>query len=788
MITASPPQEPPVRLPLNQPKPLDFIEPAELNQLSKIGVLAEDLDDENDSEDEGIEDYKEGGYHPVFIGECLIGRYVVLQKLGWGHFSTVWLCKDLKFDTYVAIKLQKSASHYLEAAFDEVEILQKAVKHSETKEWFDDLRKLDGGRKEKYSKQDCYTVQLLNAFIYQGPYGKHFCMVFEILGVNLLEIIKRYKYKGIPIHICRKISRQILIGLHYLHKHCGIIHTDLKPENVLLCLDQSDLDDIIKHKQLYRNDATVKRLETLRAKIDNDFKDPPKETDADQTTRLTDSDKENESSELEESKKEQQGLKSTQVLQSEQTLNFSKKTSVSRVVDDGEQSQLEKIMEPKRVGIVNDFEPKVMLGGEGGSESNTEESAQQSMTSLPSESTIVGLILTPEDMFKEVQRIVEQEAISDPKEVKKVKKRVKRKMKRHKKRWAKMSESDQKQYELARESQMLRQKHRESFDLVNDPNIQMELRATSEPPKTEDESAMNRLPLSKETIRSVRFNEDAADESVGLKSTFKVKIADLGNGCWTHYHFQPEIQTRQYRGPEVILGINYNQTADLWSFACMLFEMLTGDFLFDPKKSKEFKKNDDHLAQMMELLNEFPRDWSTIGTGSKRYIDKNGKLKKIRTLRFWGLKDILMQRYKMAEHEAIALEDFLMPMLRVLPQERATAEQMINHYWLDMPGTNFRSQDPTMVVQNDEDRFKIIINEQDTYADVSRSGSEEESDDDDEFVIKGEIDQICTRRSASTLTGRSSRCMRGSRMESIWTSWTVLRIGNSRGMSRNKLF
>lgn len=62
-------------------------------------------------------------------------------------------------------------------------------------------------------------------------------MVFEILGVNLLEIIKRYEYKGIPLPICRKMARQVLLGLHYLHKYCGIIHTDLKPENVMICLN-----------------------------------------------------------------------------------------------------------------------------------------------------------------------------------------------------------------------------------------------------------------------------------------------------------------------------------------------------------------------------------------------------------------------------------------------------------------------------------------------------------------------------------------------------------------------
>lgn len=58
------------------------------------------------------------GYHPVHIGEVIYYRYVILQKLGWGRFSTVWLAKDFKYDNYVALKIQKSAPHYLEAAYD----------------------------------------------------------------------------------------------------------------------------------------------------------------------------------------------------------------------------------------------------------------------------------------------------------------------------------------------------------------------------------------------------------------------------------------------------------------------------------------------------------------------------------------------------------------------------------------------------------------------------------------------------------------------------------------------
>lgn len=70
----------------------------------------------------------------------LQGRYVVIQKLGWGHFSTVWLCKDFKYDTYVAVKVQKSAPNYMEAAYDEVEILQRVARSVGKPEWIESLK------------------------------------------------------------------------------------------------------------------------------------------------------------------------------------------------------------------------------------------------------------------------------------------------------------------------------------------------------------------------------------------------------------------------------------------------------------------------------------------------------------------------------------------------------------------------------------------------------------------------------------------------------------------------
>lgn len=49
-------------------------------------------------DEEDWEDYVKGGYHPVKIGDSFSdGRYTVVRKLGWGHFSTVWLANDTKY-------------------------------------------------------------------------------------------------------------------------------------------------------------------------------------------------------------------------------------------------------------------------------------------------------------------------------------------------------------------------------------------------------------------------------------------------------------------------------------------------------------------------------------------------------------------------------------------------------------------------------------------------------------------------------------------------------------------
>jgi serine/threonine protein kinase len=68
------------------------------------------------------------------------------------------------------------------------------------------------------------------------------------------------------------------------------------------------------------------------------------------------------------------------------------------------------------------------------------------------------------------------------------------------------------------------------------------------------------------------------------------------------------------------LGVNYGSSADIWSFAAMIFELITGDFLFEPRKGESYSKNDDHLAQIMELLGRMPNKLALSGRYSKVLI------------------------------------------------------------------------------------------------------------------------------------------------------------------------
>ena len=188
------------------------------------------------------------------------------------------------------------------------------------------------------------------------------------------------------------------------------------------------------------------------------------------------------------------------------------------------------------------------------------------------------------------------------------------------------------------------------------------------------------LAATKAAIARASYQPDLRDMEVLMKS--RAVIVDLGNACWTHKHFSEDIQTRQYRAPEVLVGSKYDASADMWSLGCITFELLTGDLLFDPRAGEDYDRDEDHLAMFQELLGKMPKKLALAGKYSKNFFDKKGNLKNIKQLKFWPVEEVLHEKYHFAVEDAEEVSEFITPCLDFDPKERATGIDCLNNDWL----------------------------------------------------------------------------------------------------------
>ncbi|VDM30415.1 unnamed protein product [Hydatigera taeniaeformis] len=136
-------------------------------------------------------------------------RYQILQEIGRGSFGKVYKATDLQTGKLCALKCIKDISNFKKLADEEIAILLTL---------------------SKQDKNDEHNFLHLNDHFFTA--GCTF-MVFDLLSINLFQLIHRNNYQGFAPRLVRKFVRCVLNCLKFIHRN-KVIHCDLKPENILL--------------------------------------------------------------------------------------------------------------------------------------------------------------------------------------------------------------------------------------------------------------------------------------------------------------------------------------------------------------------------------------------------------------------------------------------------------------------------------------------------------------------------------------------------------------------------
>ena len=160
-----------------------------------------------------------------------------------------------------------------------------------------------------------------------------------------------------------------------------------------------------------------------------------------------------------------------------------------------------------------------------------------------------------------------------------------------------------------------------------------------------------------------------------------IKIIDFGSSCFSYKSGFTYVQSRYYRAPEIVLGLPYNQAADMWSFGCIMAELRTGRPLFPALDENE-------LLEFFVMMIGLPSN-DMIDKCKKRskFFDKDGKLQRSRQSR---LKNQAKKSYPLRraiDYDPTAegdFMDFLERCLELDPDRRLTPEQALAHPWIKL--------------------------------------------------------------------------------------------------------
>ncbi|CEM11445.1 unnamed protein product [Vitrella brassicaformis CCMP3155] len=198
-----------------------------------------------ESDTEPSEHHVAGGYMDISVGSLLDnGRYRILQKAGFSDAATLWFAVDERATDGPRLVAIKAAMSIKEGKANREATFLKVTNTKADREWvlsFDKLQRelpdlpLPSVRPHRPRPT---SIVLLDRH-FTNPNGReeargvlwHMCLVLEPLGHDLRQLVKQHPH-GVPLPIVRKVATHVLLGLDYLHRHCGVFRGNLKPAKV----------------------------------------------------------------------------------------------------------------------------------------------------------------------------------------------------------------------------------------------------------------------------------------------------------------------------------------------------------------------------------------------------------------------------------------------------------------------------------------------------------------------------------------------------------------------------
>ncbi|KAG8963277.1 hypothetical protein FRC05_004793 [Tulasnella sp. 425] len=191
--------------------------------------------------------------------------------------------------------------------------------------------------------------------------------------------------------------------------------------------------------------------------------------------------------------------------------------------------------------------------------------------------------------------------------------------------------------------------------------------------------------ISDDSIITVKSQPLPALDVSANGSNISIKVGDFGHSSWVHKQLREEIQPEALRAPEVIIGYPWSTPADIWSLGYLAFEYLKGIPLFDSlDEFKGVSPVDLHLLRILQVSNdsEYPKEMVARSSRQELFFTAEGRLRRLRTRVKTNLEEPL-RGSQIPEHEIKPAVAFIQRCIRIRPEDRATAQELLSDPWLE---------------------------------------------------------------------------------------------------------